>query len=64
MRKATEREEGLGANTVLSNYDRRMIRDFTLHFPDHRRPPMEDRKRPSDRIIDSALAYADDGQEA
>jgi UDP-N-acetylglucosamine 2-epimerase (non-hydrolysing) len=64
LRKATEREEGLGANAVLSNYDRRVIRDFTLNFPAHRQPPVENPNRPSDIIIDSALAYAGDGEEA
>ena len=62
LRKATEREEGLGANAVLSNYDRRVIRDFTLDFLNHRQPPAETRNRPSDIIIDSALEIAgDDG---
>jgi len=64
LRKATEREEGLGANAVLSNYDRRVIRDFTLDFSAHRRPPVEQRSRPSDIIIDSVLKYTADGEEA
>jgi UDP-N-acetylglucosamine 2-epimerase (non-hydrolysing) len=61
LRKATEREEGLGANAVLSNYDRRVIRDFTLHFEAHRVAPVESPSRPSDIIIDSVLAHAGDG---
>jgi UDP-N-acetylglucosamine 2-epimerase (non-hydrolysing) len=63
LRKATEREEGLGANVVLSNYDRRVIRDFTLHFDAHRQTPTGNPNRPSDIIIDSALAYVRDGVE-
>jgi UDP-N-acetylglucosamine 2-epimerase (non-hydrolysing) len=58
LRKATEREEGLGANAVLSNYDRRVIRDFTLDYRAHRQPPAETRNHPSDIIIDSALEIA------
>ena len=63
LRKVTEREEGLGANAVLSNYDRRVIRDFTLHFDAHRRMPTGNPNRPSDIIIDSAQAYVRDGLE-
>jgi UDP-N-acetylglucosamine 2-epimerase (non-hydrolysing) len=64
LRRATEREEGLGANVVLSNYDRRVIRDFTLDYPAHRQLPVENRKHPSDIIIDSALKCAGDGGKA
>jgi UDP-N-acetylglucosamine 2-epimerase (non-hydrolysing) len=64
LRKATEREEGLGANAVLSNYDRRVIRDFTLHFEAHRLAPAESPSRPSDIIIDSALTVAGNGAES
>ena len=56
LRRATEREEGLGANVVLSRYDRQAIRDFTLDFQAHRQQPSEARKRPSDIIVDSAVA--------
>ncbi len=63
LRKATEREEGPGANAGLSNHDRRVIRDFTLHFDAHRQEPTETPNRPSDIIIDSALAYVRDGVE-
>jgi UDP-N-acetylglucosamine 2-epimerase (non-hydrolysing) len=55
LRRATEREEGLGANVVLSHYDRQVIRDFTLDFEAHRQQPSEARKRPSDVIVDSAV---------
>jgi UDP-N-acetylglucosamine 2-epimerase (non-hydrolysing) len=63
LRKATEREEGLGANAVLSNYDRRLIRDFTLHFGSHRQKPTPNPNRPSDIIIDSAITYVRDSVE-
>jgi UDP-N-acetylglucosamine 2-epimerase (non-hydrolysing) len=58
MRKATERREGLGANAVLSKYDRTVIRKFTLDFASHRQPVFEQANRPSDVIIDSALQYS------
>jgi UDP-N-acetylglucosamine 2-epimerase (non-hydrolysing) len=58
MRKATERQEGLGANAVLSNYDPALIRQFTLDFETHRQPVFEQAHRPSDVIIDSALEHS------
>jgi UDP-N-acetylglucosamine 2-epimerase (non-hydrolysing) len=59
LRKATERDEGLGVNAVLSNYDPEVIRRFTLDFATHRQPPSLDPSRASDIIVDSALRYAD-----
>lgn len=56
LRRATEREEGLGANAVLSNYDREVVGEFVRGFTAYRRSPSaENRVRPSDIIIDSAI---------
>ncbi|MGB5161232.1 MAG: UDP-N-acetylglucosamine 2-epimerase [Thermoanaerobaculia bacterium] len=58
MRGATEREEGLGRNVVLSRYDPRIINDFVKGFQRYRSPPVSDQLCPSDIIIDSAMQYA------
>jgi len=64
LRRATEREEGLGANVLLSQYDRQVIRDFTLDFEAYRKQPSEASQRPSDIIVDSAVATDSDAGEA
>ena len=56
MRKATERQEGLGENAVLSHYDPAVIRRFTLDFASHRQPGFEQAVRPSDVIIDDRVS--------
>jgi len=59
LRRATEREEGLGANVVLSNYDREVIRSFVRGFAEYRKPLAATAgERPSDIIVDSALRVA------
>jgi UDP-N-acetylglucosamine 2-epimerase (non-hydrolysing) len=58
LREATERREGLGENAVLSRFDRDTIREFAREPGRHRRPAALSRFSPSDRIIESALAYA------
>jgi UDP-N-acetylglucosamine 2-epimerase (non-hydrolysing) len=61
LRKATEREEGMGANVVLSNYDRRVIREFARDFESRRlQPPTDVGVRPSDIVVEFVLRYADD----
>ena len=63
LRKTTEREEGLGANAALSNYDPRVIRDFTLDYAAYRKAPTRNPHSPSDIIVDSALANVGEGEE-
>jgi UDP-N-acetylglucosamine 2-epimerase (non-hydrolysing) len=58
LREATERREGLGENAVLSRLDRDAIRGFAREPSRYRRPVALSRFSPSDRIIESALAYA------
>jgi UDP-N-acetylglucosamine 2-epimerase (non-hydrolysing) len=58
LRRATERREGLGGSVVLSGYDRGVVRDFARHFAEHRRPPLERQRSPSDAILDHALGLA------
>jgi UDP-N-acetylglucosamine 2-epimerase (non-hydrolysing) len=58
MRHATERQEGLGENVVLSDFDPETVRAFAARPEAHRRPPLSSRHHPSDTILDSALAWA------
>lgn len=51
MRKATERNEGLGKNVVLSRYDRQLITDFIRDHERYRLPPLQLQERPTDIII-------------
>lgn len=51
MRKATERQEGLGESVVLSEYKEEVIRDFLLHYDRYRREPLSLSVSPSERII-------------
>ncbi len=58
MRKATERKEGLGENTVLSCYNSQVISEFVQHYKDYRREPITLTTSPSRIIVKSALQYA------
>ncbi len=59
LRKATERQEGLGHNTVLSNYDGKVVKDF-MDAPEHyRRPPLNIAQSPSELIVDSLQRFID-----
>jgi UDP-N-acetylglucosamine 2-epimerase (non-hydrolysing) len=58
MRRATERQEGLGDNVVLSNFDADVIRSFAANPEAHRQAPTSATHHPSDAIIDSALKWA------
>jgi UDP-N-acetylglucosamine 2-epimerase (non-hydrolysing) len=53
MRKATERQEGLGQNTVLSGYDAGIVRNFMDNPGQYRRAPLELAHSPSEMIVDS-----------
>jgi UDP-N-acetylglucosamine 2-epimerase (non-hydrolysing) len=58
MRHATERQEGLGENVVLSHFDRDVIRRFAADPDVHRRPPLASQWQPSNTIVDAALRWA------
>ena len=58
MRKATERQEGIGDNVVLSDYDDVVIDEFLDNLASHRRSPMVGRLSPSKIIVDSVARYA------
>ena len=53
IRKATERQEGLGQNTVLSGYDEKTVRAFMANPGQYRREPLQLTQSPSALIIDS-----------
>lgn len=50
-RVATERQDGLGANAVLSAWDVAALEAFLTSFDDHRRPPAQPSTSPSDLIV-------------
>jgi UDP-N-acetylglucosamine 2-epimerase (non-hydrolysing) len=50
-RKATERQDGLGANAVLSQWDVTALEDFLGDFETYRRPPNAPSTSPSDIVV-------------
>jgi UDP-N-acetylglucosamine 2-epimerase len=54
-RARTEREDGLGANVVLSDYDSRVIDEFIEQPQRWRRPPVSATARPSEEIVDALV---------
>lgn len=58
LREATERQEGLGDNAVLSAFDRGVIRRFSDDPGVHRREPLAAAHQPSKKIVDAALRWA------
>lgn len=58
LRKATERQEGLGENCVLSGYDPDMIDRFVAGWAGHRRPPRFPERSASELIVDRCREYA------
>ncbi len=59
MRKATERQEGLGQNTVLSGYDAEVVKTFMNNPQQYRRAPMQIAQSPSELIVDALQAFID-----
>jgi len=57
MRKATERQEGLGHNTVLGNYDAQLVREFMDSPQRYRRAPLTLTQSPSELIVDSLKSF-------
>lgn len=55
-RARTEREDGLGANVVLSNYDRRTVEAFLAEPQRWRRDPVDANARPSSEIVDALVS--------
>jgi len=55
-RARTEREDGLGENVVLSDYDAREIDEFVAQPQRWRRPPVNAAARPSEEIVDALVS--------
>jgi len=58
LRRATERQEGLDENVVLSNLDREVVRRFAREPEVHRREAQQRPQSPSDVIVDDASRWA------
>ena len=62
MRKATERQEGLGENVVLSNYDPDVIEQFVRNAAHYRRPISDQQRRPTQVIVDHLASRGESTQ--
>jgi UDP-N-acetylglucosamine 2-epimerase (non-hydrolysing) len=58
LRKATERQEGIGENVVISRYEMAVVEEFLNHYTRYQRPPVYAPISPSAMIVDSIAAYA------
>ena len=54
-RAATEREEGLDQNVVLTNYDAALIDEVTADPERYRRPAMRPEVTPSNIVVDRLI---------
>lgn len=59
MRKATERDEGVGENVVISGYDERVVGDFVRNYQGYIRPPLQLDHSPSGIILDNLRQFVD-----
>ncbi len=57
MRKATERVEGLGENTVLSGYDASVVSNFMRNYKEYRRPAKVLIESPSQIIVNALQKF-------
>ncbi|HEV3227692.1 MAG TPA: UDP-N-acetylglucosamine 2-epimerase [Acidimicrobiales bacterium] len=55
-RARTERDDGLGANVVLSRYDASVVERFLAHAEEWRRPVVSSDVQPSQEIVDALLS--------
>lgn len=58
FRAETERQDGLGENAVLSNFDTQLIDHFIANPDAYRRPMRKDSQRPVGIIIDDIMPFA------
>ena len=52
MRKATERQEGIGQNVIISDYKEDKIHEFISNYDSYKKNLIENKKSPTDVIID------------
>lgn len=60
MRKATERQEGLGETTVISNYDSTIITKFVENYNQYKTKSTESSTSPTKIIIDTLIKNHED----
>jgi UDP-N-acetylglucosamine 2-epimerase (non-hydrolysing) len=58
LRKATERQEGIGKNVVLSNYDEQLVQDFCQSYRSYKYDPLRLNTKPSEIIVQTLLEYS------
>lgn len=58
LRMTTERDDGLGANCVISRYDKAVIDDFLAHYGELRKPLPSPKQSASSIIAEHCLQYA------
>ncbi|MTI50158.1 MAG: UDP-N-acetyl glucosamine 2-epimerase [Alcanivorax sp.] len=59
LREASERQEGLGENCVLSRYNITLAREFVENYRNYERVPYKISARPSKTIVDFLLSLDD-----
>ncbi len=59
FRFATERQEGIGSNTVLSKFDSDIIMEFVQNYKKYEQQEMQFLFTPSERIIETLMPFTD-----
>jgi UDP-N-acetylglucosamine 2-epimerase (non-hydrolysing) len=59
FRSATERQDGLGSNVVISNYDPKTINDFVGNYRQYASPPIQIKKSPTEIIVSNLSQFID-----
>ncbi|UHQ54872.1 UDP-N-acetyl glucosamine 2-epimerase [Microbulbifer sp. YPW16] len=57
LRKATERQEGIGQNCILSCYVESVVEDFCKNYKDYRRPELQSGPSPSEVVANALSTY-------
>ena len=57
FRSATERQEGLGANVVISDYDQQKIKEFVTNYRQYETEPIQLKKSPTEIIVSSLTQF-------
>lgn len=58
LRNATERQEGIGENAILSQFDNERITQFTANYKDYRKKPGQSAASPSAIIVNQISEYS------
>jgi UDP-N-acetylglucosamine 2-epimerase (non-hydrolysing) len=59
FRKATERQEGIGENVVISNYDEKVVQEFCQSYLSYRHEPLKLHINPSEVIVQTIIKYSE-----